>query len=589
MPPAFSLRNFAGGCIPQRYLNEVLLSMPLPVVSVPTKKKKSSLVLTLSASGVLVVGGITAYWFITQGKPLSRDLPTAANVVPQDALFTLSLTTDAKQWKRLREFGTSELQAELDRNLAQLRDRFLTKNGYDFQKDIQPWVGEKVTFAVLAPDAIKSPSKPVATDGKVANSQQMVMILPIKNPENAKNILTQLKAPKGGNWSDRTYQGITIKESDINTGEKFSTTVIDNKFVVITDSSQATEKAIDAYTTKTSLAKVPGLADNFPKIANYQPFAQFYINVPTSAKIASAAPNRQLPAQVLTQLQNNQGLAGTITLENEGIRLKGVSWLNPNSQRTLAVENQTGEMQKRIPAETLMMLSGGNLQRTWADYVSTSQGNPLSPLAPEKLRADFKSLTNMDLERDLLSWMGNEYSLSVVPVVSKVGADESFRAALMFLVKASNKNRAEASLKELDEVMRSQYQFRIEEKNISGKVVTNWIGPFGTLAASHGWLDNKVAFLTIGAPITEKIITQSGNSLVNAAEFQKTVPSELNPTNGQFYLDVNGIQKNFPLPPLFPNQQVLLAATRSIGITSAVSDNRSTRYDIFVSLKKLEK
>jgi Protein of unknown function (DUF3352) len=563
--------------------------MPLPVLSVPTKKKKPSLVLTLSATGVLIAGGIAAYWFITQGKPLSRALPTAANVVPQDALFTISLTTDVKQWKRLREFGTKELQTELDQNLVQLRDRFLRNNGYDFQKDIQPWVGEEVTLAVIAPDAIKPPAKPVATDGKVANSQQMLMVLPIKNPGNAKGILTQLKAPKGGTWSDRTYQGVLIKESDINTGEKFSATVIDNKFVVITDNPKATEKAIDAYTAKTSLAKVPGLADNFPKIANYQPFAQFYINVPTSAKIASAAPNRQLPAQVLTQLQNNQGLAGTITLENEGIRLKGVSWLNPNSQRTLAVENKAGEIQKHIPAETLIMLSGGNLQRTWADYVSTSQGNPQSPLAPEKLRADFKSSTNMDLERDLLSWMGNEYSLSVVPVVSKAGADESFRAALMFLVKASNKNRAEASLKELDEVMRSQYQFRIEEKNISGKLVTNWIGPFGTLTASHGWLDDKVAFLTIGAPITEKIISQSGNSLANAAEFQKTVPSELNPTNGQFYLDVEGIQKNFPLPLLFPNQQVLLSSTRSIGMTSAVSDNRSARYDIFVSLKKLGK
>ncbi|BAZ37858.1 hypothetical protein NIES4101_37840 [Calothrix sp. NIES-4101] len=562
--------------------------MPLSVVSIPTKKKKPSLVLTLSVAGALVIGGVAAYWLITQGKPLSRDLPPAANVIPQDALFTVSLTTDTKQWKRLHEFGNKEVQAELDQNLVQLRDRFLTNNGYDFQKDIAPWVGEEITLAVLAPEVTKPPAKPVATDGQVANSQQMMMVLPIKNPQNAKNILTQLKAPQGGNWSDRNYHNLVIKESEAKTGEKFSATVIDNKFVVITDNAKATEKAIDAYTTKTSLSTVPGLAANFPKVANYQPFAQFYINVPTSAKIASAAPNRQLPAQVLTQLQNNQGLAGTVFLENQGIRLKGVSWLNPSSQRTLAVENKAGEMQKRIPPETLMMLSGSNLQRAWADYVSTSQGNPLSPIAPEQLRANFKSLTNMDLERDLLSWMGNEYSLSVVPVVSKVGADENFRAALMLMVKVSNKNRAEAAIKQLDEVMQSQYQFRLEEQKIAGKTVTNWIGTFGTLTASHGWLDDRVAFLTIGAPITEKILTQSGNSLANAREFQKTLPS-LNPANGQFYLDVDRTQKNFPLPLLFPKQQALLAATRSIGITSAISDNRSTRYDIFVSLKQSEK
>jgi hypothetical protein len=45
--------------------------------------------------------------------------------------------------------------------------------------------------------------------------------------------------------------------------------------------------------------------------------------------------------------------------------------------------------------------------------------------------------------------------------------------------------------------------------------------------------------------------------------------------------------KNFPLPTLIPNQQTLLDATRSIGMTSAVSDSRSNIYDIFIALKKV--
>lgn len=561
--------------------------MALPVVSALIKKnKKPSLVLTLSSVGLLIGGGIATYWLLTHFKSFSG-LPPGANIIPQDALFTVSLTTDAKKWQQLRQYGTSEVQAELDKNLVQLRDRFLTSNGYDFQKDIQPWVGEEVTIAVLTDDASKPSSKPIAIDGKVANSQQMMMVLPIKNPQNAKNILTQIKAPQGKNWSERTYQGVAIKETDAtSTGEKFSAALIDDT-VVITDNPQATEKAIDAYKAKTVLAKVPGFSDNFAKISNSQPFAQFYINVPQGAKIASASPNRQLPAQVLTQLQNNQGLAGTISLESEGVRLKGISWLNPNSQRTLAVENNAGKMQNRVPAETLMMLSGNNLPRVWADYVSTSQGNPVSPIAPEQLRGGIKTLTNMDLERDLLSWMGGEFAMSVVPTVSKEGADENFRAALVFMVQVSDRARADASLKQLDEVMRSQYQFKIQESNIAGKSVINWIAPFGTLTASHGWLDNNVAFLTIGAPINDKIVPKPSNSLASASSFQKTVPSELNPTNGQFFLDMERTAKNFPLSALFPNQQPLLNSTRSIGITSAISDNRSTRYDVFVTLKKL--
>ncbi|MEH2313447.1 MAG: DUF3352 domain-containing protein [Nostoc sp.] len=564
--------------------------MAPPLVSVPMKKnKKPSLVLTLSAAGLLIGAGSIGYWLLSQRQPLSGEL-VGANIIPGDALFAVSLTTDPQQWQKLRQFGTKETQAELDKNLVQLRDRFLTNNGYDFQKDVAPWVGDDVTIAFLAPDTVSKPApKPVATtDEDTANDQQsMVMVLPVKDPEIAKNILARPKTLKQGKWIDRIYQGIAIKQSEGQAGENFSAALLDGRFLVITDSPKATERAIDAYKNKTSLATTGGFAENFPKIANYQPFAQFYVNVPTAAKIAAASPNRPIPAQVLAQLQNNQGLAGTMTLEPEGIRFKGVSWLNPNSQRVLAVENKAGKMQSRVPAETLMMLSGGNLQRLWGDYVLTSQGNPLSPIAPEQIRGGIKSLTNLDLDKDLLSWMKGEFSLSVIPTTPKQGSPGDFRAGLVFMVEGSNRQSAEASIKQLDDVMKNQYQFQVQSAKVAGQPVINWVSPYGTLTATHGWLDGDVAFLVVGAPITDKIVPQPNNTLASTLPFQQTVPTEPNPTNGQFFLDVERTVKNFPLPTLIPNQETLLDATRSIGMTSAVSDSRSNRYDIFIALKKV--
>ncbi|MEH1766520.1 DUF3352 domain-containing protein [Nostoc sp.] len=564
--------------------------MALPLVSVRMKKnKKPSLVLTLSAAGLLIGAGSAAYWLLAQRRLSSSDLLVGANIIPGDALFAVSLTTDPQQWQKLRQFGTRETQTELDKNLVQLRDRFLTNNGYDFQKDIAPWVGNDVTIAILAPTIVSKPTpKPVTTNEDAGSDQQsMVMVLPVKNPEIAKSILAQPKTLKQGKWIDRTYQGFAIKQSEGQVGENFSAALLDGRFLVITDNPKATERAIDAYKNKTSLATTGGFAENFPKIADYQPFAQFYVNVPTAAKIAAASPNRPLPAQVLAQLQNNQGLAGTITLESEGIRFKGVSWLNPNSQRVLAVENKAGKMQSRLPAETLMMLSGGNLQRLWGDYVLTSQGNPLSPIAPEQLRGGVKSLTNLDLDKDLLSWMKGEFSLSVIPTTPKAGSPDDFRSGLVFMVEGKNRNSAEASLKQLDDVMRNQYQFQVQPGKVAGQPVVNWISPYGTLTATHGWLDGDVAFLVVGAPITDKIVPKPNNTLANTLAFQQTVPTEPNPTDGQFFLDVEKTVKNFPLPTLIPNQQTLLDATRSIGMTSAVSDSRSNTYDIFIALKKV--
>lgn len=152
--------------------------MTLPVASSMKKDKKPSLVLTLSSAGLLIGGGVLAYWLLTQGKPLSRDLLLGANIIPQDALFVVSLSTDPIQWQKLRAFGTKETQAELDGKIVQLQER-LTNNGYDFQKDISPWVSNQISIAVLAPEVSKTPSKPVATNEGIGE-QSLVMVLPIK-------------------------------------------------------------------------------------------------------------------------------------------------------------------------------------------------------------------------------------------------------------------------------------------------------------------------------------------------------------------------------------------------------------------------
>ncbi|MEO0967831.1 MAG: DUF3352 domain-containing protein [Cyanobacteria bacterium J06639_18] len=566
--------------------------MALPVIPVAkNKKKKPSLPLTLGTAGLLIGGGIAGYWFLTQGKPLSRDLPVGVSIIPRDAVMTVSLSTDERQWNKLREFGTKKTQKELDKNLVQLRDRFLSSNGYDYQKDISPWIGNELTIAVLAPKGSKKAPKPVAETSKTtANGQSLLLVLPIKNQLKAQEILAQPKTPGKGKWNQRTYQGIEIKEKTGNDGEKFAVAAIDERFLVIADRPKAMERGIDAYTENNSLEKTAGFTQNFPKISTYNPFARFYINVPLSAKIAASSPKRQLPAQVLTQLKNNQGLAGSITLESEGINFKGVSWLNPNGRRELKGKNNAGKMEKRLPADTILMVSGGNLQRSWFNYVSTSKANPLSPVKPEELKKGFKSLTKLDLERDVLSWMKGEFSLSVIPTQAKEDTlNQDFRAAFVFMVQASDRSKAEAAFKKLDATVNSELQFQVERGKVRNQAVVNWLGPAGTAVATHGWLNGDTAFLSLGAPLTEKFIPKPSNSLTGKPSWRKAVPSQLNPHNGKFYLDLEQAAKNFPVGSLLPSQSIWLEAIRSLGVTTALSDRHSTRYDIFISVKKGDK
>ncbi|MDB9539624.1 DUF3352 domain-containing protein [Anabaenopsis arnoldii] len=570
--------------------------MTLPIVSViKNHTKKPSVLLTLLAAGFLIGVGGAAYWFLSQRQTSSRGLPVGVNIIPQDALFTVSLTTDPKQWQQLQELGTKETQAEITKNLVQLRDRFLSENGYEFQKDIAPWVGDQVTLAILSPPKIQPGIKPLNKHGDGAIAlQSMVMVLPVKNLEAANSILAEPKTLKQGKWTEHTYQGITIRQTDSQSGEKLSAALVDQRFLVLTDDPQATERAIDTYQGKASLATVEGFRDNLRKISDHHPFAQFYLNVPIAARLAAVAPNSPLPAQVLTQLQNNQGLAGSLTLEPAGIRIRGISWRNSQSQRVLKVEKTAETMQNRLPADTLMMLSHRNLQSLWADYVLISQKNPLAPISPEQLRGGVKSLTGLDLDKDFLSWMRGEFSVSVIPNSSNEDYSQDFRAGLLLMVQArdasngkSLRKSAEASLKKLDEVMQNQYQFQIQPSTVAGKPVINWITPFNTLTATHGWLDDDIAFLVVGAPITDKIMPKPDQTLASSATFQETVPVQLHP-NGRFFLDMERSVQNFTLNTVFPQQQTFLDATQSIGVTSAVSDDRSMRYEIFIILKKGE-
>lgn len=552
------------------------------------EKRKSSLVLTLGAAGLLVGGGVAAYWLLLQRQGWHGDLPVGANIIPQDALVSLSVSTDDKQWQQLRQLGTQQIQAQLDKQLAELGDRFLKTNGYNYQQDIQPWVGKEVTIALLPPQLNSPPanSLPQSSATTARGQQSLVMVLPIANPAAAKELLEQPKPLKQGKWIQRIYKGLEIRETQAPT-QNYSATLLDGRFLVVTDNPKAIERAIDTYKgTSASLAKTDGYTKALNQIATTERFAQLYVNVPVAAMVAAANPAQSFSPQGLAQLQNNQGLAATINLEPQGIHMKSISWLKPNSKRVHVVENEASQMPSRLPSETLMMVSGGSLQRLWQDYAQEVQSNPIAPIRPQELQGGIKSITGLDLDRDLLSWMNGEFALSVIPATPKAGTSENFALSLVLMVQTNDRSKAEQALQQLDQVIRSKYQFQIQETTVKEKPVVNWIAPYGTVTATRGWLDENVAFLSLGAPVADRLIPKPQAALASTEQFQKTVPSGLNPNSGQFFLNVEPAAEALPLPQFFSGQQSFFNATRSIGVTSAVSDERSIRYDIFVGLRR---
>ncbi len=198
-----------------------------------TKNQKTPLLLAAPAAALLIANGTAAYWFLAQKqKEVLDTMPVGVEVVPQDALMSISMTTNQEQWQKLRQFGTPETQAAFDARLVELRDRLLIANGYDYSKDIQPWVGSEVTVAFLS-SAGPSPSSSTLTQSE----KPLVMVMPVANPLLAKQLLAKQlldQQESQETWVERSYKGIKIKETQKTADELYSTAVLSTRYLVVT-------------------------------------------------------------------------------------------------------------------------------------------------------------------------------------------------------------------------------------------------------------------------------------------------------------------------------------------------------------------
>ncbi len=536
-------------------------------------QKKPALWLTVGTAVALVAGGGAAYWYVNQqGGP--AELPMGATVVPQDALMSMTLSTDAAQWERLRTYGTPQSQKALDTGLAELRDRLLTANGFDYDRDIQPWVGKEVTIAFLS---LPNAPAPAGSTAPTVQQQATVVVLPIQDALKAKQILEK---PRTGTAQlvSRTYKGVDIKETPAGSKQPLAVAPLDGKFLVVATDPKAMERAIDASQSGTTLATTPGYSQALGKIQTTGTFGNVFVNLPAALTLTAGA--RNTPP---TQAQQVQGFAATAKLDPAGVQFKSVSWLKPDSQRKYTVQNNAKIMPSRLPDGTLLMVSGGNLKQFWQDYSQGANGSPLSPINPEGLRSGVKSTVNLDFEQDLVAWMNGEFSLALV--AAPAGGPPTLPFGVLLMVQASDRRAAESTFKKLDQTMAEKYKFKVEPAKIGNQSVTNWTMAAGGPAITYGWLDDNIVFMNLLAPVGNTLIPRPAKSLADSEIFRKTVPSDVNPNNGNFFANMDAISaKKLPLLQLPPGNRDFFAAIQAIGVTAAISDERTTRYDAFVTI-----
>ncbi len=562
-------------------------------------QKKPPLVIAIVAILLFLGGGALSIWLISRRGGVAETLPVGADVIPDDAVLTLTLTSDGSQWRRLRQFGSESTRPQLDQVLARWRNRLLVDNGFNFDADIAPWVGPEVTLAIL-PDV--DPTNPAGTpapipDPETALGRNLLVVVPIADANRAQTGFgDQLQLAE---LDENPYRGITINQINRPQGEPLYAAVLNPTTAILSQELSLILRSIDTYRGGGALSDFADFVRTFEQIDEQNSFARIYLDVPSAVQTLSTLADPPLPERTLNAFEAPRGMGGVVRLDNQGIYLQAVSWLEAGGT-VFTTGNPADQMPQRFPSDTLMLVSGGNFQQFWQDFQSGQQLSALVPFSSQDLSNSLQTATGLSLDNDFLPWMAGEFGFGLLmpPATAATSAPDAEATevpqtlpnpALAMVIEANDPEAATATFDQLDTIMADRYRFAVDAIDQGGVAVTRWTSPFNSLTFSYGWLDNNVLFFAVGEGIADRLAPAPSQPLATNTLFQTTTGNAPRPNNGHFFLNFAGLaeaENSLLLPPLPESGLITSEVLEAIGVTATVLNDRQVQYDIEAAIKR---
>ncbi|GCL40655.1 DUF3352 domain-containing protein [Anabaena sp. FACHB-1250] len=541
--------------------------------------KKSSFLIPVIGTAVILAGGIAAYIYLKSNTDSSSPLGSA-KLVPQTALMATYIDTNPEAWNKLHQFGTPEAQKLLTKRLQAFNQQIWNDSNISYEADIKPWVGG-VMIAVLPPDEKKTP--PINLGSPPAPN--ILLVVGIKDKIAALKFANKLKDQKNITAKESDYKGEKIIETK-GQGQPKYTTVLNNDHLLLTVNRQTVEKAIDTYKGEPSFATKEGAYDILSQGVDVKnSLAQIY--VPDYANMIQKlnSQSKQLPPQSLAQIKQVKSLVAGMGVDDAGLRLKATVNLDPQLNK-FEYQTTSAKIVGQFPSETFALASGQGISKSWQTFVQQSQDYPELNQGIQQARTQLKT-AQIDLDKDIFGWMNGEFGLGAVKSNQGLLANVGFGGALV--LDTSDRKTAEATLTKLDNLAKQQ-SLNIAQKNIGGKNITEWQIPLQGALVSHGWLDNDTVFLAIGGPIAETLANRQGTALDQTDTFKTVTGSLQKPNGGYFYLDMDKTTAiiehlSAQSQPLTPDATAILTSMRGVGVTVNSPSKSKTEMEMLFSLK----
>ncbi|MGB7894590.1 MAG: DUF3352 domain-containing protein [Microcoleus sp.] len=539
----------------------------------PAKKSK----LLIAAS--IAAAGSAAVYFYFQGLSQQVSNPQdSAKVVPDEAMMAAFISPNPQALAQLQRFGTPGAQKLIGQGLKTFQEQSLAGTQIDFDRDLKPWLGG-VMVALLPPDAVTNTEPP-----------KLLVVVSVKNKISAWNFANKLKSQPGATTQETEYKGVKIFEIAEPTGKRYSLALLNDQ-LVMAPLKKPVELAIDTFKGEPSLATQQSTTKFFAESAGVKnPIATVYIaDYPAAIEQlkANLPPDIQLPWTVFSQFKQVKSMVAGIGADSAGLRVKTIAQLDPKFvQQNPQVPSK---LLPRFPDETIALVGGKGLDQIWSQATAQAKDSPEVDRGVQQVRSSFNRL-DLDADRDVFGWMNGEFAIGAIGSNQGILSQLGIGAAMIF--ETSDRPAAEATLKKLDAIAKSNPTVSVAPRQVQGKEVTEWKIPQQGTLFGHGWLNENSVFVAFGGPLVDVITSTPPQPLSSSPSFQAIATSLPRANQGYFYIDMEktmswanqyllAVQPNLVSPPVAE----LLNSLRGVSVATASTQPTTAQLEMLFALK----
>lgn len=382
---------------------------------------------------LLLLGAVGAYWLTASSSAQlpkqTAAYPSAAMFVSRQASAMVSLLVNPERLESFWLAGASpDKRRKLQADLHQLQQSLFADVGLDYNRDLKPWLGDEITFALTTSDV----------DRDTADGLQpgYLLVLETDNAQLAQESVQSF-------WQRRTasrdlvfeqYAGVQLihAASQKGSGElqpTLTSAIVSDRYVLFANYPKVLRDALNNvqvpdlsldrnFTYQQALERFSDqkLGIVFVNLASLGSGLGTQTGLPTNLEVpvVGDSPSSRYDGLVAALRPAPQGLlADTILLATE-----------PELQPLRRLTADVSAVLKFIPGSSMLAIASQDLQQTWAEWQSGWGANALGSRLQQPL-AELQQRWGIQLP-DALSWVTGVYALAQVPSADRSQPDWVF-------------------------------------------------------------------------------------------------------------------------------------------------------------------